>query len=322
MLVTGFMGSPRRKGNTSFLLNSFLEETKRLGADTHVVHVPDLTIRPCTGCSLCEKKGFCHFDDDMTNTVFPLLRNSDAVIIASPIYFYNVPAEMKAMIDRTQTLWSRKFKLGLKDPDEHKRKGFLLSVGATRGKDLFDSINLTMKYFFRGISTDFAGSLTYSRIEDPGEMKKHPTVEEDIRHAAENLVAGFTQKRSWVFLCRDNSLTSQMAQAFAQNLAGESLHVYSAGINPAADLNPLLVPFMAENKMDLAFRKPSGMESLQRTVRPERVILIGDHETAPPPFENAVVDLWDIPVSIDPSMDELKKVGDLIKNKVNSLFSL
>lgn len=320
MLVTGFMGSPRKNGNTAFLLKRFLEEIQSLGGETRQIHVPDLKIRPCTGCSMCEKKGHCHFDDDMQTTVFPLLRNSQIVVMASPIYFYTVPTEMKAMIDRTQTLWSRKFKLGLKDPEETKRQGFLLSVGATRGKDLFDSINLTMKYFFRGISTDFMGGLTYSRIEDPHEMKKHPTVEADIHHAAENIMSGFTQKPSWLFLCSDNSLASQMAAAFAQNMAGKTVHVYSAGFHPAQDIHPLLVPAMEEKGIDLAFRKPCGIESVSQVIRPERVIVIGEHGTRSLPFPSTDILNWDMNIPQPSSMEEIKKMRDRIEGNVNSLL--
>lgn len=320
MLVTGFMGSPRKNGNTAFLLKRFLEEIQSLGGETRQIHVPDLKIRPCTGCSMCEKKGHCHFNDDMQTTVFPLLRNSQIVVMASPIYFYTVPAEMKAMIDRTQTLWSRKFKLGLKDPEETKRQGFLLSVGATRGKDLFESINLTMKYFFRGISTDFKGGLTYSRIEDPHEMKKHPTVEADIRHSAENIMSSFTQKPAWIVLCSDNSLTSQMAAAFAQKMAGESVHVYSAGFHPAQDIHPLLVPAMEEKGIDLAYRKPCGIESVSQVIRPERVIVIGKHGTRSLPFPGADILNWDMDIPKPSSIEDIKKLRDLIEYKVNSLL--
>jgi multimeric flavodoxin WrbA len=321
MLITGFMGSPRKKGNTAFMLDRFLDEARALGAETRKIHVPDLKMKACTGCSLCEKKGYCRFSDDMQEIVYPLLRNSHIIVMASPIYFYTVPAEMKTMIDRGQTLWSRKFKLGLKDPYESKRKGFLLSVGATRGADLFDSINLTMKYYFKGISVDFSGGLTYSRIEAIGEMKKHPSAEKDIRDAVRKLMTGFIEKPSWLFVCADNSLTSQMAAAFAQAKAGESINAFSAGIVPARDIHPLLVPAMEEKGLDLMYRKPSGLLPLTGVIKPRKVVVIGNENIPPDVFPEAEILSWDIPLSSQPDREEIVKIRDIIDHKITDLFA-
>ncbi|MFA6013386.1 MAG: hypothetical protein WC799_25570, partial [Desulfobacteraceae bacterium] len=151
-------------------------------------------------------------------------------------------------------------------------------------------------------------------------MKKHPTVEADIRHAAENIMSGFTQKPSWLFLCNDNSLTSQMAAAFAQKIAGETVHVYSGGFHPAKDIHPLLVPAMEEKGIDLAFRKPCGIESVSQVIRPERVIVIGEKVTRSLPFPCADILNWDMDIPQPSSMEEIKKVRDWIEDKVNSLL--
>ncbi len=182
MFVLGLQGSPRKKGNTNFLLSSFMSEVQTRGAETQIINVCEKNIKPCIGCGNCEKKGFCSIkDDDMTNEIFALLRRADVVVIATPIYFYNATAQMKLLIDRTQTLWARKYKLGLTDPGRPDRKGILLSVGATKGKNLFEGMILTAKYFFDAIGADYFGDLKYWRIEDFGDMKKHETVLHDIK---------------------------------------------------------------------------------------------------------------------------------------------
>ena len=122
MMILGFQGSPRKKGNTNYLLAAFMDEAENLGAQTRIVEVSKKNIVPCIGCGYCEKKGYCITqDDDMTNEIYPLLREADVVVLATPIYFYNVPAQLKAPIDRSQTLWSRKYKLNLTDPARHYR---------------------------------------------------------------------------------------------------------------------------------------------------------------------------------------------------------
>ncbi len=323
MIVTGFMGSPRKAGNTAFLLNSFLKEAEIAGAETRQIHVPDLNIHPCTGCGICEKKGVCHFDDDMQQLVFPLLRKSDLVVIAAPIYFYNAPAELKALIDRSQALWARKFKLRLNDPCESSRKGFLLSVGATRGKDLFEGIHLTMKYFFRGISANFSGQLTYNRTEDPGEIKKHPTVESDIRKTVQTLIPlSEKTKPSLIFVCRSNSLTSQMAAAFAQKLAGDRLRILSAGTRPAETVHPDLVVLMAEKGIDVAFRKPQGIASaMSLCSSPSHVVILGQGEDTAIHVHGAKTITWNM---VDPLCDSSQGsplLRDQIEGKVKDLLA-
>lgn len=321
MRVTGFMGSPRKHGNTAYLLDRFLEEAERFGAETQKIHVPDLKVTPCTGCSVCEKKGRCVFKDDMQDRVFPLLRNSDIVVMASPIYFYTVPAEFKAVIDRTQTLWSRKFKLGLKDPDEGRRKGFLLSVGATRGKDLFDGINLTMKYFFRGISTDFAGGLKYSRVEDPGDMKNHPGVDGDIRETVQKLFSEAAAKPSWLFLCRDNSYASQMASAFARIHDRENRGIYSAGRDAAVAIHPYLVPVMEEKALDLAYVNPSGIQSWLPRLRPEQIVVLGQVDLKGVDVSGCKLTIWDMDLPMAPSMEDMRLIRDDIEQRVLNLIN-
>lgn len=322
MRITGLMGSPRKNGNTAFLLNTFLAEAKRHGAETHHIHVPDLAIHPCIGCGLCEKKGFCHFDDDMKRLIYPRLRMSDVVIIASPVYFYSVPAELKALIDRTQTLWSRKFKLRLNDPGERSRRGFLLSVGATRGGDLFDGIRLTMKYLFQSIAATNAGDLCYSRIEAPGEMKRHPTVDGDISRAVTELLAPLERRTPTVlFVCRDNRLFSPMAAAFAGHLAGDRIRVLSAGIRPGTDLHPALVATMAEKGLDLAFRIPQGLAATVATARPDRVVLLGDGEDTAVHIPGARTVSWNLPEPADALSDQaVADLRNLIEDKVRALI--
>ena len=58
MFVLGLQGSPRKKGNTNFLLSAFMDEVKSRGAETQVINVPEKHIKPCIGCANCERKGF------------------------------------------------------------------------------------------------------------------------------------------------------------------------------------------------------------------------------------------------------------------------
>ncbi|OPX33699.1 MAG: hypothetical protein B1H11_12095, partial [Desulfobacteraceae bacterium 4484_190.1] len=79
MYILGLQGSPRKKGNSSILLSSFLSEAEKLGAHTQYIDVTRKNIVPCQECGICEKKGYCPLDDDMQE-IYPLFRRTDIII--------------------------------------------------------------------------------------------------------------------------------------------------------------------------------------------------------------------------------------------------
>ena len=187
MLVLGINGSPRPKGNSQYLMSCFMEEMKARGNETQVLDAVKLKINPCIGCGNCETKGICIFKDDFTNIFLPAVIKADIIVLGSPIYFYAFPALIKALIDRIQVLWSRKYRLKMNEFKDRKRKGVLLAVGATQGKDLFDGLKLTARYFFDAADIKYETALCYRGMDEKDEMKNHPTLHEDIK----NLVQKF-----------------------------------------------------------------------------------------------------------------------------------
>ncbi len=187
MFVLGINGSPRHHGNSNFLMSLFMEEMKKKGHDTEVLSAVRLKINPCIGCGHCETKGVCIFDDDFTQVFLPAVIKADVIVLSSPVYFYAFPAALKALIDRIQVLWSRKYRLKLDEFKGRSRKGVLLAVGATQGKDLFDGLKLTARYFFDAADIRYATDLCYRGMDEKGEMEKHPTVHEDIKRLVNGL---------------------------------------------------------------------------------------------------------------------------------------
>jgi arsenate reductase len=321
MMILGFQGSPRKKGNTNYLLSLFMNEAENLGAQTRIIEVAQKNIVPCIGCGHCEKKGFCITkNDDMTNEIYPLLREADVVVLAAPIYFYNVPAQLKALIDRTQTLWSRKYKLNLTDPARHYRRGFLLAQGATKGKNLFEGVDLTAKYFFDAVGARFDGSLTYRHIEDTGDMEKHPTVHKDVTTSVKELLAPLLGRKKILFACRENACRSQMAAAFAQHIAGDKIEAASAGSEPAEKINLDTIKAMAEKGIDMGFRKTRFLDQAASDMQPDMIITMGCGEACPfiPGMQR--VD-WDIPDPAGKPMDVMRNVRDEIETRVKALVN-
>ncbi|MBW1956243.1 MAG: NAD(P)H-dependent oxidoreductase [Deltaproteobacteria bacterium] len=319
MRILGLQGSPRKKGNTRFLLDLFLEKAQEHGAHTRVVHVDERHILPCKEYTVCEKKGFCPIDDDMKKEIYALLREAEAVILATPIFFYNTTAQLKALIDRCQTLWARKYKLHLTDPGQKYRKGVLLALGATKGTNLFEGMKLTAKYFFDAIGADFSGSLTYPRIEHPGDMEKHPTVHEDVKTAVQSLVSDFAGRRRILFACRENACRSQMAAAFTQCHAGDKIAVISAGTRPAPAPDPMMIRAMQEKGIDMGFRKTRQLDDGIESLNPEVIVTMGCGEECP--FLPGVMRQdWDLPDPVGQSLDVMREIRDKIEKRVISLI--
>ncbi|WP_298668083.1 flavodoxin family protein [uncultured Methanofollis sp.] len=100
--VVAFNGSPREKGNTSILIRHMLEELEKEGIETEEVHLGGRVARGCTACMKCfeKKDGHCVYDDDCINDCIDKMVEADGIILGSPVYFTDVTAEMKALIDR------------------------------------------------------------------------------------------------------------------------------------------------------------------------------------------------------------------------------
>ncbi|MBW1707624.1 MAG: NAD(P)H-dependent oxidoreductase [Deltaproteobacteria bacterium] len=318
MFVLGLQGSPRVKGNTNILLSAFLDEAEKLGARTKYFDVAKKNISPCHECGTCEKEGFCPIDDDMQE-IYPLLRQADIIVMATPIFFYGPTAQMKAVIDRSQALWARKYTHRLTDPGRKWRQGFLLALGATKGKNLFEGINLTAKYFFDAVGASFDGSLTYKQIEGSGDITKHPTALADAREKAGTLVIPLLNRKKVLFVCTENACRSQMASAFAQYHAGDRIEAISGGSAPAEEINPVMEEAMREKGIDMAFRKPKSIEDAASIGKPGLIISMGC-EDACPLFPGVKNGDWDMEDPAGKPLDFMRQIRDDIERRVIELI--
>jgi multimeric flavodoxin WrbA/protein-tyrosine-phosphatase len=318
MLVLGLQGSPRKKGNTRFLLRALLDEIEALGGRTRVVETDSRHIEPCREYTLCEKKGVCPIKDDMHRDIYALLREADVVVAATPVFFYNMTAQLKALVDRCQVFWSRKYLLKLRDPRAGTRRGFLLSVGASRGKKLFDAIELSLKIFFDALDAAYVGSLTYRGIEGKGEMARHATVADDVRRAAASLMTPFAGRKRVLFAGRRNACRSQMAAAYAQQLAGDRIDALSAGRSAADALDPEMVAAMAEAGIDMGFGRTRALHEAIALHRPELIVAMGCGEVrlATPGIE---ILEWDLPEPDGQSAQSMRATRREIKKRVVKL---
>lgn len=136
-------GSPRKNGNTAVLANQITLGAKEASAEIETVFLHGLDIRPCDACDFCQENGSgCVISDDM-QTLYPKLRSADAIVIASPVYWFSLTAQTKLFIDRWYAMYSA---------DDFELKGKKLSLLMVYGgSDLYDSGGITVIYTFESI---------------------------------------------------------------------------------------------------------------------------------------------------------------------------
>ena len=109
MKIIAICGSPRLKGNTNYLVEQALGEAARLGAKKEKIALSRYDVRPCLGHINCATFNSCRQQDD-TGWIIDKFCEADGVILATPVYYYSVTAQMKAFIDRTYFLYKRQRK--------------------------------------------------------------------------------------------------------------------------------------------------------------------------------------------------------------------
>jgi multimeric flavodoxin WrbA len=191
--VLGIAGSPRRGGNTDMLLAEFMKGASDKGAEVKMIVLNNQKITPCQHCDACLEKGVCKIKDDM-QAIYDEFEQADIIVLASPIQFTGVTSQMKAMIDRFQSRWARKYVLKIPPlGDERKRKGFFISVGGRKVADLFDPALIMIKTFFRILNIEYAGELLVSKIDEKGAIAKHPDALNQAFVAGQKLVEEMLQ---------------------------------------------------------------------------------------------------------------------------------
>lgn len=163
------VGSMRRGGNTDLLAKAFAR-----GAAEHneveVLSVADLHVRPCIGCNTCfAREGNACFQKDDMAEIYEKLRTADVLVVASPVYFYGISAELKAVIDRLHTPMRNTFRI---------KKLALLLVGAATLPELFDAIKMQYRLILNYFHLEDAGMVLVRGVKDKGDIKNTDALDE------------------------------------------------------------------------------------------------------------------------------------------------
>jgi multimeric flavodoxin WrbA len=162
-------GSPRKKGNSAVLADQVLSGAEKAGAEVESVYLSGLNINPCDACDACQSgNGGCIVQDDM-QSLYPKIEQADAIVIASPIYFFTISAQTKLCIDR----WYA-FESEAGNPLRGKQLAIVLVYGDT---DLYTSGGINAIHTFeslaRYIGLDIAG-MVYGTANQFGDAEKQP----------------------------------------------------------------------------------------------------------------------------------------------------
>ena len=179
--VLGISASPRINGNSDILLRECLSAVQTAGCETEYISLNNLKVNPCISCGACEKTGQCAVQDDFQG-IFEKMLEADCLLFATPIYFMHVSAQAKALIDRCQCLWAGKYilKRKLVAEDRRDRRAMVIAVAGSRSKNMFQCVELTMKYFFDVLDMKYAMNLFVNNVDKKGDISEHKSA---IKHA-------------------------------------------------------------------------------------------------------------------------------------------
>jgi len=181
--------SPRKNGNTSLLLDALVEGAKSKGLRVVRFRTADMDFGPCRGCNSCMKDGECIQKDEMQQ-IYPHLLEAGALAMAAPIFSMNICAQAKALIDRCQRFYSTRYVLKIKAVDpvfEEERRGIFISCCGRDVPETFDCTVPTMKYFWHVIQVRDRKSLTFSGVDDIGDILKVEGALDKARALGESL---------------------------------------------------------------------------------------------------------------------------------------
>ncbi len=168
-------GSPRKGGNSDLLCDEFIRGAKEAGNEVEKVTLAEKQVGFCRACYYCRSHGGeCAIRDDMGAILNQMLL-ADVIVLASPVYFYSIDAQMKALIDRTVAKW-----LKIKD------KEFYYIM--TSAEDSADVMDCTLACF-RGLAACLEGSremgVIYGKgVYKKGEIEKKPAMREAYQMGA------------------------------------------------------------------------------------------------------------------------------------------
>ncbi len=176
MKILALQGSPRKKGNTNRVLDEMIKGAENNGHEVVKYFLSSLDISPCSGCERCAKGKDCKFEDDGAEIINQLAEGA-SVILASPIYFGQMTAQAKTIVDRFYSIFN--------NPDKKfNGKAAMIFTHAYPNKDIYETyIKLTeAQPFINNTELEFIETLEVAGVKFIGDADK---AEDDLKKAYE-----------------------------------------------------------------------------------------------------------------------------------------
>jgi multimeric flavodoxin WrbA len=182
--IAAIYGSPRLDGNTSTLMEKFLEGvedgTVNSGRDITIEKIvaSKLDISPCRECGNCSRTGECIVQDDMQD-IFKILIDADFIAVSSPIFFTTVSAYLKSLIDRCQRFWVLKYER-LEKITNKERKGVFIGASGSSSSTIFDCPKKVIRAFFDVLYVEYERDFLHKSTDSKGDILKNRQALEEI----------------------------------------------------------------------------------------------------------------------------------------------
>ena len=170
--IIAIFSSPRENSFSTSMASYFLSAMQTSSEiDISKIYVAKSNISACIDCGVCKCEYKCSIQDDMQH-IIELIIVADLILVASPVYFSGVPAQLKMLIDRTQILWMKKQREGISISP---KIGVLCCVAGSNYKSAFTGTFITMKHFFNTVNASFNEneSLLFENADSFTDIPKH-----------------------------------------------------------------------------------------------------------------------------------------------------
>ena len=175
MKIVGINASPREESNTRIAIQAALEEAEIKGATVEIFDVTKMNITPCQGDNACKANGGkCVIDDEMQD-IYDAINEADGVILATPIYWADVSAQLKLIIDRMYAYYM----MPSADQLKGKKIGIITSQGAP-GEETFVDARITALKCFQSLGFEIVADEGFTENNEPGAIKDKP---DDLKRA-------------------------------------------------------------------------------------------------------------------------------------------
>lgn len=180
MKILGIVGSPRKGGNTDILVSQVLKGAVSKGAEQERIYLDDLQMYPCKACSKCASTGECIIEDDF-HKVLKKIKESDAVVLGSPIYCQTVTAQTKILIDRVESSQLSKSYTPdggvkfLRRLKEYKQ-GVIICVCDLSPKEVLEQVSQVMQAFLKDLCVNIVAEILENKLSTLNDVLRNKSL--------------------------------------------------------------------------------------------------------------------------------------------------